>query len=139
MTIPCMQAWREFLQPLRHDVHTAEINRQNTSRMGTFQIPGGVADHPYRMVRGNSSAVEGKVDRVGRRLVARGILGADGPDDPPVPAEMLQLGAQVLADLVADHGDVAADRRRALQQTVCTGQRLEAREMDAMEGLVEHL
>src|SRR5436190_1144543 len=139
MTISCMQTRREFPQPFRQDLHTAEINRQNAGCMRTFQIARGVADHPYRVIRGNSRAVQSQVDRIGCRLVALGVLGAHRPGYPPAPAKMGQFGAEVLADLVAHDGDVTTERRGALQQTICTRQRLQPLEVDAVEGLVEHL
>ena len=48
----------------------AHQNGQTARGMGTFQVRRGVAHHPYRLVRGNSRAVEGQEDRVGRGLVA---------------------------------------------------------------------
>src|SRR5690348_3144319 len=98
MTIACMQARRKVPQALGHDVHSSEIDRQNPGRMGTSEVPGCVADHPYRVVRRNSRAVEREVDRLGRRLVAQGILGANRAGYPTIPAEMLHLGPQIVAD-----------------------------------------
>src|SRR5471030_823159 len=138
MTIKCVQTRGKFLQSLRHELHASEEHRQNTGRMGTLQVGRGVPHHPYAVVRGNSRAVEGQVDRIGRRLVAFGVLCTHRALYPPAPAEMGHLRAKIVADLVADDADIAARRTCPLQQHLCTGQRLQAVEMDAIERVVEH-
>src|SRR5690242_20650201 len=51
---------------------------------------------------------------------------------------MSELGPQVVADLVADDGNVAAGGAGARQQRLGTRQRLEPFEMDAVKGFVEY-
>ena len=53
---------------------------------------------------------------------------------------MGQLGPQIVAHLVADHRDIAAERRwQRASSASAPGQRLQPLEMDAVERLVEHL
>jgi hypothetical protein len=110
-------------------LNATEKNRQNAGSMGTFQVGWGISYHPYVMARGNSRAVQRQENWIRGRLVALGVLGAHGPHNPPIPAQVSQFGAQVRTHLVADHRDVAAEGTGALQEGVCTGQRLEALEM----------
>src|SRR5262245_28425990 len=120
-------------------LNAAEKDRQNSGGMGTFQVGRGIPHHPYVVIRGNSRAVQRHENRVGCRFVALCILGAHRARYPAVPAKMRQLGPQIVADLVADDRDVASRCARTRQQRIRARQRLQALEMDAKEGVVEHL
>src|SRR5262245_33410947 len=138
MTIACPEARRMLQQQARQFCSASDKNGQTPRGMGTFEVCRGVADHPNRVVRGNSRAIQGAENRVWCRLVALAVPGPDGAGNPALPAQMGQLGAQVVAHLVAYNRDIAAPLRAALQQRGGAGQRLQALQMDAIESFVEY-
>src|SRR5262249_9783709 len=113
-------------------------NGQAARGVGTSEVSRCVAYHPYRLVGGNSRATQSVENRVRRRLVARAVAGPDGARYPALPAQMGDLGAQVVTDLVAHDCNVAPEVIAAREQRGGTRQGLQPLQMDAVEGLVEH-
>ncbi len=82
------------------------VANQNPGATGprrAFKIDRAVTDEPDIAARRDPGIAQGKADGPRIGLVTRGIIGADDPTQPPVPAQARRLEAQQIATLVADH------------------------------------